>query len=113
MLPALSLLLPPRSLLIFSEDAYQKHLHGLADRSCDTLEGIANSSLLDTSSATRPWQRQLQADGSLRREERYSLTIRHVPHTTGEHMRFACAKSGGYGEKAVKAAAPEDETTAG
>jgi len=108
MLPALSLLLPPRSLLIFSEDAYQKHLHGLADRPCDTLEGIANSSLLTRtgSPGTMPWQRQLQADGSLRREERYSLTIRHVP--TGEH-----ANSGGYGEEAVKAAAPEDETTAG
>lgn len=85
MLPALSLLLPPRSLLIFSEDAYQKHLHGLADRSCDTLEGIANASVTVADDvnggATASWRRQLQSDGSLRREERYSLTIRHVPHT--------------------------------
>lgn len=85
MLPALSLLLPPRSLLIFSEDAYQKHLHGLADRSCDTLEGIANASLVadadGLNGGVASWRRQLQSDGSLRREERYSLTIRHVPHT--------------------------------
>ena len=111
MLPALSLLLPPGSLLIFSEDAYQKHLHGLADRPCDTLEGIANASLLDGSQPEgvgSTWRKQLQADGSLRREHRYSLTIRHVPHT--ESLPRATV-NGGYGAPAVKDAAVGETTS--
>ena len=111
MLPALSLLLPPGSLLIFSEDAYQKHLHGLADRPCDTLEGIANASLLDGSQQEgvgSTWRKQLQADGSLRREHRYSLTIRHVPHT--ESLPRATF-NGGYGAPADKAAAVGETTS--
>ncbi|CAJ1459963.1 unnamed protein product [Effrenium voratum] len=36
--PALSLLLPPRSLLVFSEEAYSCHLHGLAERRFDRLQ---------------------------------------------------------------------------
>jgi len=111
----LSLLLPPRSLLVFSEEAYQSHLHGIADRAFDELDSdVANWTLetqacwLGISNSMTPadWaSRQLEepagctlqgppdADGGvgiteanellhpfgLRRQERYSLTIRHVP----------------------------------
>eukprot|EP00441_Pelagodinium_beii_P019835 CAMPEP_0197657768 /NCGR_PEP_ID=MMETSP1338-20131121/44833_1 /TAXON_ID=43686 ORGANISM="Pelagodinium beii, Strain RCC1491" /NCGR_SAMPLE_ID=MMETSP1338 /ASSEMBLY_ACC=CAM_ASM_000754 /LENGTH=253 /DNA_ID=CAMNT_0043234217 /DNA_START=222 /DNA_END=980 /DNA_ORIENTATION=- len=37
-----SLLLPPRSLLVFEAEAYTSHLHGIADRRFDELQGVAN-----------------------------------------------------------------------
>lgn len=67
----ISVLLPARSLLVFQEDAYWG-LHGLADRHSDSLEGVLNPEML------RSCSQQLQVDGSLRRHERFSLTIRHV-----------------------------------
>ncbi|CAK9020247.1 Alpha-ketoglutarate-dependent dioxygenase alkB homolog 6 (Alkylated DNA repair protein alkB homolog 6), partial [Durusdinium trenchii] len=75
----LAVLLPPRSLLVFSEDAYCHHLHGLADRPCDPLAQIANRHLLGVEGPS--WHRQLEGE-VLQRGERYSLTIRHVPETT-------------------------------
>lgn len=89
--PALSLVVPPRSLLIFEEEAYHDHLHGIVDRRQDALQ----SSLAN-------WDPNRQAawmaDGwlgkqldstkddcrALNRGERYSLTIRHVPLETPE-----------------------------
>jgi len=102
--PVLSLLLPPRSLLVFSEDAYQSHLHGIAVRAYDELdsdvanwtsEAWARWSGVATSMMPADWaSRQLEGITAgigvteagepprrcgLRRQERYSLTIRHVP----------------------------------
>mmetsp|Transcript_67124 Transcript_67124/g.175997 ORF Transcript_67124/g.175997 Transcript_67124/m.175997 type:complete len:290 (+) Transcript_67124:70-939(+) len=95
--PALSLLVPPRSLLLFIGEAYSGHLHGIADRRYDDLGGaVANWSpearAHRTASGGRPdWARrqlesaacpeeaELPASCGLRREERISLTIRHVP----------------------------------
>mmetsp|Transcript_4857 Transcript_4857/g.14115 ORF Transcript_4857/g.14115 Transcript_4857/m.14115 type:complete len:308 (+) Transcript_4857:100-1023(+) len=115
--PALSLLLPPRSLLFFSGEAYSAHLHGIAEQRFDELHpGLANwtasararwasglTGLPEAASGTASWpQWQLElppapaegtamgegegyappalpASSSLRREERYSLTIRRVP----------------------------------
>jgi len=120
--PVLSLLLPPRSLLFFSGEAYSAHLHGITDHRYDDLHpGLANwtpaararwaaalaaapGGLPEARESTGTWaQHQLdlpapKAAGaaeseegaqapaellpsscSLRREERYSLTIRRVP----------------------------------
>lgn len=83
--PALSLLLPPRSLLLFSHEAYSKHLHGIAARNEDELHNVENwtAELAERSSRERWGKAQLESRGalstsSLRRCERYSLTIRHV-----------------------------------
>ncbi|CAK0911363.1 unnamed protein product, partial [Prorocentrum cordatum] len=40
--PALALLVPPRSLLVFTEEAYSAHLHGIADRRYDEITAVAN-----------------------------------------------------------------------
>eukprot|EP00439_Symbiodinium_sp_Y106_P081264 s42_g20.t1 len=74
--PVASLLVPPRSLLVFSDEAYKQHLHGISDRLADDLQGLDNWSPDATPRGS--WAvRQLRGDGSLQREERYSLTIRH------------------------------------
>eukprot|EP00408_Alexandrium_pacificum_P050170 CAMPEP_0171244012 /NCGR_PEP_ID=MMETSP0790-20130122/46606_1 /TAXON_ID=2925 /ORGANISM="Alexandrium catenella, Strain OF101" /LENGTH=266 /DNA_ID=CAMNT_0011711069 /DNA_START=49 /DNA_END=846 /DNA_ORIENTATION=+ len=60
--PALSLLLPPRSLLLFSGEAYSAHLHGIADHLYDELHpGLANwtAAARARASATGWAQRQL------------------------------------------------------
>jgi len=103
--PALSLLLPPRSLLVFTQEAYTSHLHGIADRRYDELEGVANwhcdsqRSMHFKGKEALEWAQQqlepaevfnaanvedeapshcnLLARG-LRRKERYSLTVRRV-----------------------------------
>jgi len=123
----LSLLVPPRSLLVFSDAAYSSHLHGIADRRYDTLgddvanwtpEGFArwvlasssgdegsawgrrqlepptratgndavDASALealagdaqDANAGEEGYQRYAPVGYSLRREERFSLTIRHA-----------------------------------
>eukprot|EP00928_Gymnodinium_smaydae_P099654 TRINITY_DN9570_c0_g4_i1.p1 TRINITY_DN9570_c0_g4~~TRINITY_DN9570_c0_g4_i1.p1 ORF type:complete len:309 (+),score=64.89 TRINITY_DN9570_c0_g4_i1:151-1077(+) len=92
--PALSLLLPPRSLLIFSDEAYGGHLHGIADRRFDALMGAGAARVANWRDAERKrwasqeggWFSKQVEDPeseapSLRRAERYSLTIRHVPLT--------------------------------
>mmetsp|Transcript_1448 Transcript_1448/g.2498 ORF Transcript_1448/g.2498 Transcript_1448/m.2498 type:complete len:313 (-) Transcript_1448:8-946(-) len=93
---ALSLLLPPRSLLVFADEAYGAHLHGIAARRYDELdEDVVNWTAdsrqrWDPNSVEAPdWVRR-QIEGSstrscgLRREERYSLTCRHVPLSQAE-----------------------------
>merc|ERR1712216_546945 len=97
----LSILLPPRSLLSFTDAAYTDFLHGVAARRYDEMAGAAGPAnwtsesrgRWNVSSKTCPaWaSRQLEpADGwdssaqhlpeacSLRREERFSLTLRRA-----------------------------------
>ncbi|CAE8681845.1 unnamed protein product [Polarella glacialis] len=83
--PTLSVLLPPRSLLFFTDQAYSSHLHGIASRRFDELEGVANwtPEVRDSFAGSGRWTSQLETT-SLRREERYSLTIRHVPSEVTE-----------------------------
>lgn len=92
--PSLSVLVPPRSLLVFSCEAYSDHLHSIADRRYDELAletlGNGDSGLFERFNPALPdapsWAtRQLESFSpgacSLKREERYSLTIRHVPQS--------------------------------
>ncbi|XP_018432407.1 PREDICTED: alpha-ketoglutarate-dependent dioxygenase alkB homolog 6 [Nanorana parkeri] len=66
---ALSLLLEPRSLLVLREDLYKNYLHGIHPRTQDTLSHrVAN---LEKCMA--------QAEETLARGTRVSLTIRYVP----------------------------------
>lgn len=93
---ALSLLLPPRSLLLFTDQAYGAHLHGIAARRYDELdEDVVNWNVdsrqrWDPDSLEAPGWARRQIEGSntrscgLRREERYSLTCRHVPFGQAE-----------------------------
>lgn len=101
-LPALSVLLPPRSLLLFEGSAYERYMHSIDDHFFDSLAHVANCTADNLSrwmaeKAPSAWaQRQFErCDGesiesscqtvppmrtmSLRRDERYSLTIRRVP----------------------------------
>ncbi len=65
-----TVLTQPRSLLIFSDDAYKAHLHGIRDLECDVVDATtANSRFLDESALA----------GKITRGLRYSLTIRIVP----------------------------------
>lgn len=104
--PTLSLLLPPRSLLVFSEEAYRSHLHGIAARRYDDLDAIvANWTREEQARWAVPgaptWaQQQLEPPpgeawaehqleptrlaGSLCRGERFSLTMRYVPPAAEE-----------------------------
>jgi alkylated DNA repair protein alkB family protein 6 len=68
-LPAASLLLQPRSLLVFYGDAYRDFYHGIAERMADsphahtanaTLAGVCQGAMME-------------------RGDRISLTVRHVP----------------------------------
>mmetsp|Transcript_8012 Transcript_8012/g.20547 ORF Transcript_8012/g.20547 Transcript_8012/m.20547 type:complete len:223 (+) Transcript_8012:297-965(+) len=70
--PVCSVLLEPRSLLVFMDDAYTGCLHGIASTESDRLDGIAN---LDKCSLTRT------AGYVPRSGERISLTCRHVQKT--------------------------------
>merc|ERR1712032_1657333 len=93
---ALSILLPPRSLLFFTEDAYTRHLHGITARSNDVLdESVANWTTERrerwSRTAVPDWAKQqitgcqwnpmdaAMSTGCMSRAERYSLTLRHVP----------------------------------
>ncbi|XP_002740837.1 putative RNA/DNA demethylase ALKBH6 [Saccoglossus kowalevskii] len=65
-----SLLLEPRSLLISKDEMYTKYLHGIADRTHDTLTG----KVLNVDACP-----QRAIGDVLERKLRISLTIRHVP----------------------------------
>ena len=66
----MSILLRPRSLVIFKEDMYNVYLHGIKEISMDTItETTINP---DKSKAIYVGQ-------TLERGTRISLTIRHVP----------------------------------
>jgi len=66
----MSLLLHPRSLVIFKEDMYNVYLHGIKETSHDTVSHTTINP--DKSKATAIGQ-------TLERSTRISLTIRHVP----------------------------------
>eukprot|EP00002_Diphylleia_rotans_P033487 TRINITY_DN7124_c0_g1_i1.p1 TRINITY_DN7124_c0_g1~~TRINITY_DN7124_c0_g1_i1.p1 ORF type:complete len:235 (-),score=50.06 TRINITY_DN7124_c0_g1_i1:402-1106(-) len=72
-----TILTQPRSLLIFSEDAYKTHLHGIKDQEHDILdhEAVANKAFFPADSPS-----------SIQRNLRYSLTIRIVPKTINANL---------------------------
>lgn len=73
-LPSAAFLCEPRSLLVFHGDAYGSFLHGIAERSADSLhEAVAN-----VPPRSRP------GSGVVARGPRVSLTVRRVP-AAGEH----------------------------
>jgi len=78
--PALSVLLPPRSLLIFQEEAYTSHLHSVADRLYDELDPAQRERFERAEAPMPAWasRQLLEGSGTLKRQERYSLTIRRV-----------------------------------
>merc|ERR1712039_90826 len=86
-IPDLSLVLPPRGLLIFNDSAYHNYAHGIAERRLDDLkeEALANwnSSRRDAWIADGWLKKQLvdlREDGTtLLRAERFSLTFHHTP----------------------------------
>ena len=66
----MSILLRPRSLVIFKEDMYNVYLHGIKETSVDTI----------TDTTINPDKRKTIYIGqTLERGTRISLTIRHVP----------------------------------
>ncbi|KAG8191355.1 hypothetical protein JTE90_006101 [Oedothorax gibbosus] len=73
-----SLLLDRCSLLLVKGDLYTSHLHGIQERSSDTLDHTIKN--LATS--------DLAAGTEVERGTRVSLTIRHVPHTLKAKFMF-------------------------
>ena len=68
----LSVLLEPRSLILVCDDMYKSHLHGIAERTTDTISSkVVNIDSCDSANI----------DDILTRTTRVSLTIRHVPRT--------------------------------
>ena len=66
----MSILLHPRSLVIFKDDMYKVYLHGIKESTTDTI----------TTSVINPDPRkQLGIGETLQRGTRVSLTIRNVP----------------------------------
>ncbi|XP_054710568.1 alpha-ketoglutarate-dependent dioxygenase alkB homolog 6-like [Uloborus diversus] len=73
-----SLLLERCSLLLVQDNLYQEYLHGIQERTVDSItENIKN---LDSVSADEGQE--------LNRDSRISLTIRHVPHTVKTKFLF-------------------------
>ncbi|XP_053691366.1 alpha-ketoglutarate-dependent dioxygenase alkB homolog 6 [Sabethes cyaneus] len=71
------LLIRPRSLLIIKDDMYHKYLHSIAEIKEDTIdESVANLPNLAKENTA------VKIDEQLVRENRISLTIRHVPKTS-------------------------------
>ena len=64
-----SMLLERRSLFLMLDEMYTSHLHGIQERSTDTMD----STILNLE------QSQVKAGDVLMRSTRVSLTIRHVP----------------------------------
>jgi len=112
---ALSVLVPPRSLLVFTGDAYAAHLHGIADRHADDLvDGVVANWTAET--RARWWSREIDrprwsevqldkppdhpdAFGSssvcgLKRRERFSLTLRRVPPASETGQQSPLAANG-------------------
>lgn len=98
--PALSLVLPPRSLFIFEDEAYRDYLHGIADRDQDILkEGLQVNG---DSSHRGAWiadgwlgkQSSTLGDNgaTLLRGERYSLTFRHA-RAPGQLSHWGAARN--------------------
>jgi isopenicillin N synthase-like dioxygenase/alkylated DNA repair dioxygenase AlkB len=75
--PAFSVFLPPRSLLLFSEQLYSNYFHAIAERDEDELDPRRVLGLPESTSGTTT---------VLQRSTRISLTIRRV-HTRAERMQ--------------------------
>lgn len=74
------LLLEPRSLLILKDDMYKKYLHSIDDLSHDTInEDLMNLDLCELKN---------RIGETIKRNQRISLTIRHVPKTSKIHLRL-------------------------
>eukprot|EP00746_Dinoflagellata_sp_MGD_P139282 gnl/MRDRNA2_/MRDRNA2_72762_c0_seq1.p1 gnl/MRDRNA2_/MRDRNA2_72762_c0~~gnl/MRDRNA2_/MRDRNA2_72762_c0_seq1.p1 ORF type:complete len:413 (-),score=67.63 gnl/MRDRNA2_/MRDRNA2_72762_c0_seq1:63-1190(-) len=88
--PAISLVLPPRSLLIFEEGAYQTYQHNICSQNHDKLQEdvIANwdsrhrAAWLADGWLGKQLQHEQVNSSILLRRERISLTFRHVKNYT-------------------------------
>lgn len=68
-----SILLEPQSLLVLKDDMYKKYLHGIIERTEDTVtDKICNLAHLGGT---------VKYGDTLQRTTRVSLTIRHIPKT--------------------------------
>ena len=77
-----SLLLEPRSLVLVREDMYKVHLHGIAERTEDTItDEIANLESTD-----------INIGDVLKRGTRVSLTIRHVPKVLKAKIKLGLSR---------------------
>lgn len=76
------LLIEPRSLLILTDDMYKKYLHSIANETHDIITpDLANLEQCADELKTR-------VGGTVERNRRISLTIRHVPKTSKIHLRL-------------------------
>lgn len=74
------LLIEPRSLLILRDDMYTKYLHSIGDTTHDTISAdLAN---------LEQCKLKNRVGGTIERNQRISLTIRHVPKTSKIHLRL-------------------------
>ncbi|XP_055311237.1 alpha-ketoglutarate-dependent dioxygenase alkB homolog 6 isoform X2 [Sitodiplosis mosellana] len=79
---ACQLLIEPRSLLILKDDMYKKYLHSIANETHDIITpDLANLEQCCDELKNR-------VGGTVERNRRISLTIRHVPKTSRIHLRL-------------------------
>lgn len=75
------LLIEPRSLLILKDDMYNNYLHSIANKTHDIIApNLANLEQCD--------ELKNRVGGTMERDRRISLTIRHVPKTSKIHLRL-------------------------
>lgn len=77
------LLIEPRSLLILKDDMYTKYLHSIAEQTHDTI-----TTQLANLGQCADDELKNQIGGTIERNRRISLTIRHVPKTTKIRLRL-------------------------
>lgn len=76
------LLIEPRSLLILKDDMYKTYLHSIANETHDIITpDLANIEQCCDDLKNR-------VGGTIKRNRRISLTIRHVPKTSKIHLRL-------------------------
>lgn len=75
--PSAEVLLRPRSVVVFTDEAYTDYLHAIAECESETVGGVAPAVNLDTSDASL-------GDEIYRPSIRLSLTFRFVPCNTGD-----------------------------
>jgi alkylated DNA repair protein alkB family protein 6 len=69
--PSMSLLLQPRSLFIFTDEAYKSYFHGIEEREQDTVTNVVANAMAAV----------VSVGDQVERGTRLSLTIRIVPNT--------------------------------
>lgn len=77
------LLIEPRSLLILKDDMYTKYLHSIAEQTHDTI-----TTQLANLGQCADDELKNQIGGTIERNRRISLTIRHVPKTSKIRLRL-------------------------